>query len=158
MPARKGSKSKTKRRRKARGFNIKTALFAYANLAVATRAITNVGPVQFFTEGYLGDTSLAHMGGHMNKITMKEIFAGGQLGPQFGMQGEYSGVGVIPSSASGYVSLGQTAMDNIKQNAIPAVGALIGLKAAEVLITKLGVARNFNTVARSVGMGDVVRA
>ena len=152
--AKKG-KSKSRPRRST-GMNIKTALFAYANLAVATRAVTNVSPIQFFTEGYIGDLSLAHTGtAHRDKITMKELLSGGHLGPTFSGDMEYTGVGL--QTGSGITSLGETVKRNLTSNAVPAIGALIGLKVADVLITKLGVAKNFNKVVKSIGMKGTIR-
>lgn len=139
--------------------NIKSALFAYANLAVATRAVTNVSPIQFFTEGYIGDTATAYqnVSAGMNKITLKELLSGGHLGPTFGHDQSYTGVGLVPSSATGFATLGQTVKTNLTSNAIPAIGALIGLKVADVLITRLGVAKNFNKVVKDIGMKGTVR-
>ena len=136
--------------------NIKSALFAYANLAVATRAVTNVSPVQFFTEGYIGDQSLAHTGAsHRDKITLKELISGTHLGPTFDGSMNYTGIGA--QTGSGIQSLGETVKSNLMTNAAPAIMALIGLKVADVLITKLGVAKNFNKVVKSVGMKGTVR-
>ncbi len=136
--------------------NIKSALFAYANLAVATRAVTNVSPIQFFTEGYIGNTDLAFPSpGHNNKITLKELIAGGHMGPTFTSDMEYTGLGL--SQSSSITTLGQTVKTNLTTNAAPAIMALIGLKVADVLITKLGVAKNFNKVVKSVGMQGTIR-
>ena len=136
--------------------NIKSALFAYANLAVATRAVTNVSPIQFFTEGYIGDTSLAHLGTwHRDKITLKELIAGTHLGPNFDSNMNYQGIGA--QTGPGITSLGETVKSNLMSNAAPAILALIGLKVADVLITKLGVSKNFNKVVKSVGMQGTVR-
>jgi len=151
--AKRRGKAKT-RRRQSTGFNIKTALFAYANLAVATRAVTNVSPVQFFTEGYLGSEE-AFSSPHANKITLKELLSGSHLGPMFGNDQAMSYLGSGP--VSGSTPIMETASANIQTNAIPAIGALIGLKVADVLITKLGVAKNFNKVVKSIGMKGTVR-
>ena len=153
--AKRRGKAKTTRRRST-GMNIKTALFAYANLAVATRAVTNVSPIQFFTEGYIGDQSLAFMGGsHRDKITLKELLSGSHLAPSFDGNMNYTGIAADMGSAT--TSLGDTVKRNLTSNAMPAIGALIGLKVADVLITKLGVAKNFNSVVKSIGMKGTVR-
>jgi len=65
----------------------------------------------------------------------------------------YLGTGPI----SGSTPLMETATSNLQTNAIPAIGALIGLKVADVLITKLGVSKNFNKVVKSIGMQGTVR-
>jgi len=153
--AKRRGKAKTTRRRST-GMNIKTALFAYANLAVATRAVTNVSPFQFFTEGYIGDPQgLAYTGGHRDKITLKELLSGTHLAPQFDGNMNYQGTSADYSS--GVTSLADTVKSNLMSNAMPAIGALIGLKVADVLITKLGVAKNFNSVVKSIGMKGTVR-
>jgi len=146
-------KAKSRTRRRSTGFNIKTALFAYANLAVATRAVTNVSPIQFFTEGYLGsETAFSN---HGSKITLKELLSGSHLGPMFGSDQAMTYLGSGPISGS--TPLMETATSNLQTNAIPAIGALIGLKVADVLITKLGVSKNFNKVVKSIGMQGTVR-
>lgn len=142
-----------KRRSSPKGINIKNAIFAYANLAVATRAVTNVSPIQFFTEGYVGDQSMAYSGAHGSKITLKEILSGGQL--KLGLGDNEIGTVISRDYSAG--SLGQTAMDNLKQNAFPAVGALIGLKFAEIAIDKLGVKKSFNSLSRSLKLNKTVR-
>lgn len=153
--AKRRGKAKTRRSRST-GLNIKSALFAYANLAVATRAVTNVSPIQFFTEGYIGDQSLAFTGtAHRDKITLKELISGSHLAPNFDGQMNYTGIG--PDYSSSITSLGDTVKRNLTTNAAPAIMALIGLKVADVLITKLGVAKNFNKVVKSVGMKGTVR-
>jgi len=149
-------KAKTRTRRRSTGFNIKTALFAYANLAVATRAVTNVSPIQFFTEGYLGsETAFSNDSNHGSKITLKELLSGSHLGPMFGSDQAMTYLGSGPISGS--TPLMETATKNLQTNAIPAIGALIGLKVADVLITKLAVGRNFNKVVKSIGMQGTVR-
>ena len=149
-------KAKSQTRRRSTGFNIKTALFAYANLAVATRAVTNVSPVQFFTEGYLGsESAFTPTGTHADKITLKEMLSGSHLGPTFGNDQAMTYMGSGPIAGS--TPLMETATSNLQANAIPAIGALIGLKVADVLITKLGVAKNFNKVVKSIGMKGTVR-
>mgnify|MGYP003644933438 FL=1 len=117
--------------------NIKTAIFAYANLAVATRAVTNVSPFQFFTEGYVGDPQgLAYTGtAHRDKITLKELLSGTHLAPTFSGDMTYTGIGT--ATGSGITSLGDTVKRNLTNNAMPAIGALIGLKIADVLIRSL---------------------
>jgi len=82
------------------------------------------------------------------------MLSGMHLGPQFSGNMTYLGSGPV----SGASSLGQTAMTNLQANALPAIGALIGLKVADKVITKLGVSRNFNKVVDSVGMKGLVRA
>ena len=67
----------------------------------------------------------------------------------------YTGIGA--QTGSGIQSLGETVKSNLMTNAAPAIMALIGLKVADVLITKLGVAKNFNKVVKSVGMKGTVR-
>ena len=153
--AKKGKRKGTSRRRSPRGINLKTALFAYANLAVATRAATNVSPIQFFTEGYVGDTGAAFGNPHGTKITLKELLSGSHLGPMFASDQAqtYLGSGAIAGSEP----IMTTLKNNLTTNAIPAIGALIGLKVADVLITKLGVSKNFNSVVKSIGMKGTVR-
>lgn len=144
-------KTKTRRRR-TRGFNLKTALFAYANLAVVTRAVTNTTPYNFLTDGYIGQSG-SSTGHAPNVITLKEIFSGGHLGPQFDNNQNYLGMG----AQSGAGSLGDTVTNNLKTNAAPAIGMLIGLKLAEVAVSKLGVAKSFNQVSKQLGMKNTVR-
>lgn len=149
------AKKSKPRRRSPRGFNLKTALFAYANLAIVTRAVTNTTPYNFLTDGYIGgaDSATGHAPG---VITLKEIFSGGHMGasmtttPQGDVYGGYSRIG-------GADSLGQTVTDNLKSNAAPAIGMLIGLKLAEIAVTKLGVSKSFNQVSKQLGMKNTVR-
>ena len=153
MAKRRGRKSTKRRTRRATGFNIKTAIFAYANLAVATRAITNTTPWHFLTDGFVG-TPGSSTGHSPGVITLREMFSGSHLGPQFSGNMNYLGSGPV----SGADSLGKTAMTNLQANAVPAIFALVGLKVADKVITKLGVSRNFNKVVDSVGMKGLVRA
>ena len=148
--AKRRGKSKTRRRRNT-GFNIKSALFAYANLHIVTKAVTNVGPWAFLTDGYLtpDGSSISHQ---PNTITLKEIFSGQHLGPQFTGNMTYLGTG-----PTGEGTLGSSIQTNVMNNGARAVFALVGLKIGEKMLTKLGVSRNFNKIIKDVGMKGTVR-
>ena len=157
MAKRRGGKKAGRSRSRNTGFNIKSAIFAYATLAVTTRAITNAGPIQFLTEGYVGSAADRESISHdPSVITLREIFKGSHMGPTYGsdMHQTYLGQGAV----GGAPTLGQTIMTNLQSNAIPAVMTLVGLKVADKLVTKLGVSRNFNKLVKDVGMKGVVRA
>tara|TARA_B100001250_G_scaffold409369_1_gene433575 strand:+ start:1697 stop:2170 length:474 start_codon:yes stop_codon:yes gene_type:complete len=157
MAKRRGGKKARRSRSRNTGFNIKSAIFAYATLAVTTRAITNAGPIQFLTEGYVGTAAQREQISHdPSVITMKEIFSGSHLGPNFASNQQMTYLGTGP--VSGAPTLGQTVMTNLQANAVPAVFTLVGLKVADKLVTKLGVSRNFNKLVKDVGMKGVVRA
>jgi len=149
------AKRKTKRRsNRNRGFNLRTALFAYANLHVVTKAVTNVGPWAFLTDGYLSQQS--SIGHGSNIITMKEIFSGQHLGPQFSSNQAMTYTGMGPTGNQG--TLGSTVQANLMSNGAPAIVALIGLKVLDKGLQKVGVYRDFNKLIKDTGMKGTVKA
>jgi len=151
--ARRGKK-KSRGGRRNTGFNLRTALFAYANLHVVTKAVTNVGPWAFLTDGYLSqEGSIGH---GSNIITMKEIFSGQHLGPQFSSNQAMTYQGMGPTGNQG--TLGETVQTNLMNNGAPAIIALIGLKVLDKGLQKVGVYRNFNKLVKDTGMKGTVKA
>jgi hypothetical protein len=150
--ARRGKK-KSRGRSRNTGFNIRTAIFAYANLHVVSKAITNVGPWTFLTDGYLNQqTSVGH---GSNIITLKEVFSGQHLGPQFASDQAMTYQGMGPTGEGG---LGASVQENLMNNGAPAIIALIGLKVLDKGLQKVGLYRNFNKMVKDTGMKGTVKA
>lgn len=137
--ARRRAKAKPKRRQKFKGaFNLKSALFAYLTLNVATQTAFKVNPIAFFAGGYVPQYSGG--GGSSSTITLKELITGSTIG----------------GSGRADQDLMLNLTNNLKQNAIMGVGSLIGLRVADKLVSKF-VSRPFNKTVRTVGMGDLVK-
>ena len=150
--AKKGGK-KTRRRRNT-GFNIRTALFSYANIHIVSKAITNASPWQFLTDGYLNpQNSTGHAPG---VITMKEIFSGSHLGPQFSSNQAMTYTGMGPTGNQG--TLGETVRSNLMNNGANAIVALISLKLVDKGLQKVGLYRDFNKIVKDTGMKGTVKA
>jgi len=130
-------------------------VIAYASLSLSTRALLKVSPWEFLTDGYLGGTSssISHGPGI---ITLKEILAGGHMGPAFSSDQAmtYTGHSLI----SGAGTLGSTLQNNAMENGVGLVLGQIGLVAADKIDQNLGVYKSFNKTVRMVGMGNMVKA
>jgi len=146
-------KAKSRSGRRNTGFNIRTAIFAYANLHIVTKAVTNVGPWVFLTDGYLNtESSIGH---GRNIITMKEVFAGQHLTPTFASDQAMTYTGLGPTGSG----LGAAVQSNLMDNGAPAaIIALIGLKVLDKGLQKVGVYRNFNKLIKDTGMKGTVKA
>ena len=143
--ARRRAKRKTRRRANST-FNLKTALLSYASLHIMSENITGTSPMHFLTAGTRfsssGASGWARQGDQYNKIvTLQEIINGVQAG---------TGGSTSPSP---FAQMG----NNLRANILPLVLSLAGVKIAGKVITKLGVSRQFNSLARSVGVGSMVR-
>ena len=133
------SKSKGRPQKFKSAFNLKSALFAYLTLNVATQTAFRTNPINFFAGGYLQGYSGG--GGSSAQITLKELIGGQTIG----------GTGMASQD------LMLNLQNNLKDNALMGIGSLIGLRVADKVITKFGVSRSFNKTVRSVGMGDLVK-
>ena len=138
--ARKRGRSKSKRRPQKfkSAFNLKSALFAYLTLNVATQTAFKVSPIAFFAGGYVPQYSGG--GGSSSTITLKELITGSTIG----------------GSGRADQDLMLNLTNNLKQNALMGIGSLIGLRVADKVVTKF-VSRPFNKTVRTVGMGDLVK-
>jgi hypothetical protein len=142
MARRRQRKSKRKSPQKYKtAFNIKRAGFSYLNLAVFTNTLFDVTPLQFFLSGYVGGAYASGGGGSSQKITLKELLSGSTIG----------GSGLASQD------LMLNIKENIRANAVMGIGSLIGLRVADKAITKLGMARSFNSTVRATGMGSLVK-
>jgi hypothetical protein len=110
--------------------------------------ITGLSPWNFLTAGTRLNPSVGEwgtapqVGGHYEKITLQEIINGIQTG---------SGGGTANMNPLGAMG------DNLRSNLLPMIFSLAGVKIAGKVITKLGVSRQFNSLARSTGLGTMVR-
>jgi hypothetical protein len=108
--------------------------------------ITGTSPMHFLTAGTRfsqhGASGWQSSGDQYHSIvTLQEIINGVQAGT--------SGAG----ATSPFTQMG----NNLRANVLPLVLSLAGVKIAGKIITKLGVSRQFNSLARSVGVGSMVR-
>jgi len=152
--ARRKNRKKTRRSKYKSAFNIRAAVIAYASLSLSTRALLKVTPWEFLTDGYLGGSSSISHGPGI--ITLKELLAGGHMGPSFSSDQAmtYTGQSLI----SGASTLGTTLQNNMMENGVGLVLGQIGLVAADKIAQNLGVYRSFNKTIRMVGMGNMVKA
>ena len=111
----------------------------------ATQTLFNANPQQFFLGGFLGSNFFGSAGGGSTAtVTLKELFAGVTLSgnaPNYREHGD-----IFP-----------TVQQNLRDNLGSGVMQIVGLTAANKLVSKLGVSRAFNKTVRSVGMGDLVK-
>ena len=136
------AKRKTTRRPKYKGaFKVMPIIFSLATLNVMARTLFNNSLPAFLLGGYAGGYSAS--GGSSNIITLKEIFAGGNL-----------------SGSSGAVinNLGQSIGQNVRANALTGIMGLVGIKVAQKLVVSLGINRSFNRLSGSLGLASTVRA
>jgi hypothetical protein len=108
--------------------------------------ITGTTPMHFLTAGtrfsqYSASGYQTSGDPYHSIVTLQEIINGVQSGK--------SGAG----APSPFTQMG----NNLRANILPLILSLAGVKIAGKVITKLGVSRQFNSLARSVGVGSMVR-
>ena len=136
------SNSPRRRSKYKSAFNIKQAGLGYAGISVLTNGLFNLNPVQFIAGtgarsggGLQGGFDTAS--GTLN-ISIREIF---------------DWVGQGNTSAT----LQEAIWTNVKKNSLMMVGGMIGIKVADMLISKSGIARTFNRGIRAVNLGGLVK-
>jgi len=115
----------------------------YAGISVLTSGLFNLNPVQFIAGtgarsggGLAGGFDVAS--GTQN-ISIREIF-------------DWVGAG-----NTGATTLQEAIWTNVKKNSLMMVGGMIGIKVADMLISKSGIARTFNRGIRAVNLGGLVK-
>jgi len=109
-------------------------------LTAFTKATFGNTPMQFLFGGYLDQYSAS--GGSSSYITLKEIFAGGNL---------------IGSSNATVDDLGQSIGRNLQENGFMLVSTLVGIKVFRKLLSASGANRIANRTVRQIGLGNLVK-
>ena len=140
-PRRKGryAKKSTTKRRKNPALNLKTLGFSYLQAEILCKNIFGVSlPVFLGLQGHSGGSGWTKTGDpHNLMITLKEIFQGSQVS---------SGVTI------------QAALErNLKTNWFNMGTSMIGLMAAQKMLPKTGIPRQFNAISKMLGTDRLVR-
>lgn len=132
------SRKKTTRRKYKSALNVTNLATGAVTLTAFTKAAFGTTPMEFLLGGYA--LGYSPSGGSSNYITLKEILAGGN----------FSGSNVVPNIA-------QSIGNNLKNNAVPLVGTLVGIKVFRKLMTASGATRIANRSVRQIGLGSLVK-
>lgn len=119
--------------------NLKQAGLTYASLAVTTETLFGTDPIGFVFGKKYGNPTKGY-GNYQpgTALSLQELFSYKQL------------------STNPKPPLEQM-KENVQANWAKGLMGIVGIKVADVAISKLGIARNFNKAVRSVGLGNLVK-
>jgi hypothetical protein len=135
--SRKGTykRASNRTRTKSKAINIKTLGFSLLQAEILAKNIFGTSLQNFLTNS--GSGWQASGDPHNTMITLKEIFAGGQIG---------SGISI------------QAALErNFKANWFNMGTSMIGLIVAQKMLPKTGIPRQFNAISKMLGLQKLVR-
>ena len=140
MARKRGRKKTTKRAKYKSAVNLTNLATGAVTLTAFTNATFGTTPMEFLLGGYVGQYSAS--GGSSNYITLKEILAGGNF---------------LGASTNTVDNLTQSIGQNLRTNAVPLIGTLVGVRVFKKLLSASGAARVANKNVRMLGLGNLVK-